>query len=424
MTGTQNQTTTQTIVKTFQPLPWQVAPFRNKSFIQLLTGSAGGGKSRLAMEKINGYCLKYPGTFALMIRKVKVSMTSGSVLFYENEVVTPDVLHLSSKSRFEYPNGSIMAYLGLEDEKQLKRLRSIGRRGGVDIAMMEEGTEFTETDFNAVIARMRGTTAPWRQVVIPTNPDAPTHWINSRLILGGEAKVYYSAAKDNPHNPDDYLAILDSLTGVDKLRLAKGQWVQASGIVYDVWSDEENVTEDADYIEGGGLVYWSVDDGYSAGSRFPTGIDPVTKTYSADAHPRTIGFYQLRPTGQLCRFDELYRVKALEENQIEEALELGYPSPQFASVDSSAAQLRNRLQMANIPALKATHRVEEGIKELRRWLAPDENGFRRLIIHPRCKHFRSEMVSYRYDDRGNPIKEFDHGPDEARYLTWKLRYNT
>jgi len=120
--------------KVFKPLPWQVAPWRDKSPVMLLTGSAGGGKSHLAMEKINGFCLRYPGAFALLVRKVKTSMTSGSTLFFEDEVALSQVesyltgaRHFPSKSRFEYTNGSMVAYVGMENKEQLQRIRSIGR---------------------------------------------------------------------------------------------------------------------------------------------------------------------------------------------------------------------------------------------------------------------------------------------------------
>jgi len=417
--------------KVFRPLPWQVAPWRDKSSVVLLTGSAGGGKSHIALEKVNGYCLKYPGAFALLARKSRVSMTSGSVLFFEDEVsikktesILHGAVHRPSKSRFEYANGSMVAYVGIHGKEDRERLKSIGSKGGVDIAFMEEATEFEEADYNAVLARMRGRASDWRQVILATNPDAPTHWIYTRLIAGQEASVHYSSATDNTHNPDEYLDTLDKLTGVDKLRLAKGQWVQAKGLVYeDVYSEEESISHQADFTEGGGPVYWGVDDGYSAGAKFPsTGIDPITKTYAADAHPRVILMAQMRANGQLVIFDELYRVKTLEDDQIEEALELGYPLPDFVAIDSSAAQLRGRLQGQGISVLKSTHRVEEGIKEVRRWLAPDENGFRRVLIHPRCRHLRYELLSYIYDDKGKPVKAFDHGPDPLRYLIWKLRY--
>ena len=427
MTGTMSQTRPRMkVTKTFEALPWQVAPWRDKSRVLLLTGSAGGGKSHLMLEKVNAFCLKYPGAFALLTRKVKVSMTSGTALFFESEVAMTQAesifggaVHLPSKSRFEYSNGSMAVYLGLEDRKQLERLKSIGRRGGVDIVAMEEATEFEERDFNGVLARMRGKAAPWRQIMLACNPDAPTHWINTRLILGGEAKVYYSRADDNPYNPDDYIDTLNSLTGVDGLRLRKGLWVQATGLVYDVWSDGPetgNVTESADYIPGAGPIYWAVDDGYTGE------IDHQTKTYTGNSHPRVFLLCQLRPNGQLCVFEEHYAVKVMEETQIADVLELGYPKPVFAAVDSSAAQLRGRLHAAGVPTQRATHHVEEGVKELRGWMGADKNGVRRALVHPRCRHLRHEMVSYRNGDDGKPVKQFDHGPDAFRYLVWRLRH--
>lgn len=83
----------------------------------LLTGAAGGGKSNLAAEKLHGFCLRYPGAMALMLRKTRESMTSSTVLFMERAVIghDPNVVHVVSKARFEYSNGSILAYGGMAD---------------------------------------------------------------------------------------------------------------------------------------------------------------------------------------------------------------------------------------------------------------------------------------------------------------------
>lgn len=386
----------------------------------LLTGSAGGGKSRLAAQKLHDFCLRYRGATALIVRKARVSITNSTAEFLQQSVIgdDPRVRHVPSKSRFEYANRSKLMYTGLDDEEQRKRIRSIGGKGGIDIAWMEEATEFDEDDYNAVLARLRGQAASWRQVILTTNPDAPTHWIYRRLILGGEAQVYYSSATDNRYNPADYLTTLDQLTGVEGDRLARGVWAQASGLVYDVWSDSENVTPAAAYVPDGGEVIWGVDDGYT-GTR-----DAATGLYTAESHPRVIGLYQIRRDGTICRFAESYAVKTLSEQQIADVLALGYPAPEYAVVDSSAAELRGRLVDVDIPAYGGTHPVEEGIKELRRRIAPDANGRRLFLVHPDCVQFRAEMASYRRDpNTGKPIKQFDHGPDEARMIAWKLRYD-
>lgn len=236
MIGTIPQQKTKHIAH-FSPLPWQVQPWRDKSRVMLLTGSAGGGKSRLAAEKLHGFCLKYPGAMALMLRKTRSSMTNSTTLFMDRRVMGPDpkVLHRPSKNRFEYTNGSILVYGGMANEEQREQVRSIGQDGGLDICWLEEANRFQENDYQEVFPRMRGKAAPWVQILLSTNPDHPYHWINTRLIQGSEASTYYSKAQENPHNPPAYQEMLNSLTGVLRLRLRDGKWVQAEGAVYDLF---------------------------------------------------------------------------------------------------------------------------------------------------------------------------------------------
>lgn len=405
----------------FMPLPWQIAPWRDISPRILLTGSAGGGKSKLAAEKIHGFMLKYPNATGLMVRKARESMTNSTVLFIDRKVIggDPRVRHYPSKNRFEYWNGSVLAYGGMNDEQQRQQIRSIGQDGGLDILWVEEATALLEADYNELLPRMRGKAALWRQMLFTTNPDTPLHWIYRRLIQGKEASVYYSQAKDNPYNPADYQDTLGQLTGTDKDRLVDGKWVQATGLVYDVWSDgpsDGNVTEAADYVKDGGPVFWAVDDGYVGK------LDQATQTFTADSHPRVFLLVQQRANGVLCAFAESYKVETLDDAHIADVLAMPYPLPEYAAVDKSAAALKGRLHAADIYTKNGPASVDESIKVFRPWLAKDKNGVRRFFVHPRCKHLRSEMAAYRRDANGNIVKAFDHGPDAARYVVWTLRY--
>jgi PBSX family phage terminase large subunit len=405
----------------YRPLGWQYAPLRDKSLILLLTGAAGGGKSRVAAEKIHAFCQKYPGAMALMLRKTRNSMTNSTVLFFEREIIggADNVRHYSSKLRFEYANGSIVAYGGMADEEQREQIRSIGQGGGLDIVWMEEATRFTEADFNEILARMRGTAAPWRQIILTTNPDAPTHWIKTRLMDRQQASVYYSSAVDNPHNPDEYISILQQMTGIQKLRLLDGKWIQAEGVVYPNW-DMANVTTDAEYNPDLDL-YWAVDDGYVAGG------GPGTASY----HPRVILFMQHTAIGGVNVVDEYYATGEMSETSIANALAKPYKQPYVAYVDSSAAELKGRLWNTGIQTVGATHPVHEGIKNLRRMIC-DGNGVRLFRIHPRCVNLNRELSSYRYDDASSvanigepkPLKIDDHGGDAARYGTFHLRFGS
>lgn len=192
----------------------------------------------------------------------------------------------------------------------------------------------------------------------------------------------------------------------------------ATGLVYDVWSDgppDGNVTEAAEYIPDGGEVLWAVDDGYEGK------LDQATGYYTEKSAPRAFLLVQVRADNRLCVFAEHYAVKVQQEDHIAQVLALPYPAPDYAVVDSAAAELRGRLLNMDIATFGKPSSIEESIKTMRRMLAPDQQGWRRVLIHPRCRQLRAEMASYRRDADGRLVDAFNHGPDALRYLCWKMR---
>jgi len=219
----------------YEPLPWQLEPLRDKSPVLLLTGAAGGGKSRVAAEKVNAFMKKYKGANGLVLRKAREFCSKSVVPFMRKTVVGDDsgVEFKKSDLCFEYSNGSVLYWGGMKDDQQREAIRSIGQDGALDIVWIEEANAFALADFEEIIARMRGKAAPWTQIILTTNPDTPYHWINRNLIVGGQAAVYYSNWRENPHNPPDYGKRLNTLSGVRRKRLRDGKWVQAEGVVYE-----------------------------------------------------------------------------------------------------------------------------------------------------------------------------------------------
>lgn len=405
------------VVAPYKPLPWSIPALADKSPVLLATGSAGGGKSRFAAEKINAFMMHYPGARGLLVRKAREFATKSMVPLMRS-VIGDDYIarYLKSDLMFEYANGSRLAVGGMKDDSQREAIRSIFERGGLDMVWIEEANSLSWEDYQEIRARMRGLAASWRQIILTTNPGGPTHWINTELIVGGGAAVYYSGALDNPHNPPDYIDTLNTLTGVQYQRLVLGKWVQSEGVVYDTFLPETHVTEDAEY-DPERPVYWGVDDGYAEGGGVGT----------PGHHPRVVVFANLMPDGSLHVFDEYYQTQTLPEVTIRDCLERPYKAPSVAMVDSSATELRRRLSDGGLRTLGATHPVHEGIKVVRRFLG-DGNDVVNLRVHPRCKNLIREMQSYQYADSKHaaggepkPEKINDHAPDALRYLLWYWR---
>jgi len=413
------------------PREWQKAPWRDKSPVMLLTGSAGGGKSSVASEKAHGFALHYPNATVVVSRKAEDDMKQSTIPLILETVIDiqkePRCQYNARQNRVTYDNGSELIFTGIWDERAREGLRSIGKSGSVDLWWMEEAIEFEEEDYNAVNARMRGNAAPWTQIIVSTNPGPKLHWVNRLLRLSNDPRVvvYYSAAEDNDTNPDSYYHALNRMTGLERARLRDGLWIDGIGLVVDTWIDEvgnpeSNVTKEAEYVPDGGPVYWFMDDGY-AGE-----VDSTTGWFTAKSNPRVFLMCQKTSDGRLKVFAEDYKIMTLASSHIRSVvnngLSTGWPMPTEAIYDGAAPSLGGELTKSGIRAIPIRVKIEEGLKELRSWVGADENGIRRLIVHPRCSMLRLEMGSYTYDKYGRPIDAYNHGIDALRYGVWSEAY--
>lgn len=414
----------------YERLEWQHAPLMDKSPIVLLTGSAGGGKSRVAGEKIHGFCQRYPGSTGLYIRKTRESIKKSIALLLSRKIVghDPNVRYYTGDNHFEYANGSILIAGGMKDENQREFLRSIGIEGGVDICWIEEATQLAEEDFNEILARMRGRAAGWTQIILTTNPDAPTHWIYKRLIENGEAKVYYSSANDNPYNPPEYLHTLSQITGVQYDRLVLGLWRQAEGAVYDNFDTKIHVGPMPPRV---------------AFKEFIAGVD------WGFTNPGVIQVWGLDSDRRMYLVEEVYKVRELVAgadgkdgywlNQARR-LQKKWEIQRFECDPSEPAYIETFCR-AGIHAYPADNDIRSGIDLVKARLNVQEDGKPRLVI---C-----EGASYEVDSRleeakkptstlsefpayvwpkgvdGKPLKEVpvdenNHGMDVVRYVTKRV----
>jgi phage terminase large subunit len=401
----------------FKPLSWQIEPWRDKALLLLATGSAGGGKSRLCGEKVHAFMQKYDGATGLMLRKAREYASKSIVPFMEYTVIgdDPGVKKHKVDMFFEYGNGSRLYWGGMKDDGQREAIRSMGGDGSLDIVWIEEANAFVRADLDEVLARMRGKAAPWVQVMLSTNPDAPMHWIYQDLILGGEASVYYSRAADNPYNPASYAATLGNLKGILHDRLVLGLWKQAEGAVYDEFDTSLHVVSPFE-IPADWRRIRAVDFGYT--------------------NPLVCQWWAIDNDGRMYLYRELYRTKALVEDVARDIVRLSEGERVEATVCDHDAEDRATLERHGVSTIAAKKDIGTGIQAVKQRLAEQEDERPRLYLFSGAlveedealkqakapTSTEAEITGYVWPKAsdGKPIKEVpvkvhDHGMDAMRY---------
>ena len=371
----------------YNPLPWQIPAFKDKSPVLLLTGAAGGGKSKLAAEKVNAYCWKYPGSTWLILRKAKEWASKSIVAFMWESVMGRDgrIKFNASKGTFVYPNGSVIYSGGMLDDKQRESVRSIGGAGGLDGAWFEEANAFSRKDFEEILGRVRHTAASWQQIILTTNPDSPSHWINKDLIEGGNAAVYYSKADDNPNNSTGYQARLQKMTGVMRERLVLGKWVQAEGAVYDEYDNAIHLI-DPFPIPADWRRIRSIDFGYT--------------------NPFVCQWWAIDPDGRMYLYKELYVTRRLVEDLAAEIIKLSGKDEFEATISDHDAEDRATLDRHGIYTVPATKNVLDGVNATKERMKVQEDKKPRIFI------FRNSLVAQDplLLDEGKPTSLVDELP--------------
>ena len=397
----------------------------------LLAGPKGTGKSLAALHKVHLVLSKYEGSKGFMCRKTRTSMTNSCLDMFQKLILKPpDKVHFHKQDQqFNYPNGSMLAVIGLDN---VDRLNS----SEWDIGYMQEATEATENDWEICTACIRHGVVPYQQMLGDCNPDKPSHWLKVRCDKG-LTHMLLSKHEDNPKFFDQssqswtlagerYMGKLQRLSGVRFKRLYKGEWAAAEGIVYEDWDthvhliSRNSLPEDWIYWD----KYWSLDFGHT--------------------HPFVWQEWLEDKAGRLYLSRELYITKHLVEDIAREIMNItdGETRPLAVIGDHDAegrAVFERHTGMYVAPAFKP---IQPGIQAVQRRLRRDERWdgkpglfvLRDALIREDTDlkdqglpySTEGEFDGYVWDkaqnDRANskkdelPIDKDNHGMDAARYL--------
>mgnify|MGYP001578964200 CR=1 FL=1 len=164
---------------TWEPLPGpQYAFFACPAFELLYGGAAGGGKSLALVVQALANCVKYPGYKAIIFRRTFPEIQKSLV-----PVVT-EFMYGNAKSKnqgmeWHFQNGSVcyLSHLQREDDKEKHKSAEY------DYVGFDELTSFSESQYNYLFSRCRGTSNVPRMIRSASNPSGPGHsWVRARFV--------------------------------------------------------------------------------------------------------------------------------------------------------------------------------------------------------------------------------------------------
>lgn len=411
-----------------------------------LDGAAGTGKTVACLYKVHMLLTMHPGAKALVARKTNTAL-AGSAMATFQAMLDPRegvVYYGGSKVKpaaFQYPNGSLMIVSGLDKPEKIKSFE-------FDLAYLNEATEMTLEDIEFVRSRLRNGKTPYHQLIMDTNPDAPTHWLNQRMNDGTTTRLL-SRHEDNPRyfnlttkdwtdaGREYIFGILGGLTGVRLSRLRYGMWSASSGTVYEQDYDRARNVIDSLPLKREWPRYLAIDFGYT---------NPFCCLWAAqDGDGRLIVYRQIYLTKKLV--EEHARQIAIlsgwfhllpkdHPQRKDQPAEWADPLPRHIICDHDAegrATLEAHLNLATTAAKKT---ISDGIQAVAIRLRSAGDGQPRLKIFRDCLKERDEELAKRkqptsvieeFDtyiwkkgadlaEKEEPVDASNHGLDALRYL--------
>lgn len=415
----------QTLTHSFRPRGAAKDVFAYRGDEIVLAGPAGTGKSRACLEKLHLSMLVNPGARGLIVRKTRESCTSTALETYRVHVAPESIFagdvewyggSAQESPQYRYTNGSVIRIGGMDKSTKIMSTE-------YDMIYVQEATELTEHDWQALTTRLRNGKMSFQQLLADCNPSFPTHWLKLRSD-SGTTRMLESRHEDNPvYFSEDgkitpkgaaYLSKLDALTGVDYYRLRKGLWVAAEGVIFGEFDAKVHVIDRFE-IPREWRRFWSMDFGFT--------------------HPMVVQRWAEDPDGRLYMYGEYYRTRETVDVIAREHRDIlkNEPAPEAIIADHDAEGREVFSREIGIPTVPAKKTVLDGIQAVQRRMRPREDGrpgmffFRDALMRrdqrqadeKKPTSTLEEIPGYIWRDHAKkeePVKEADDGCDAMRYL--------
>ena len=268
----------------------------------------------------------------------------------------------------------------------------------------EEAYEISsEADFDTVNESIRGKAPPglFKQITLTFNPWNDRHWLKKRFFDDPDPDTLAMTTNYlcNEFLDEADFRLFESMKKNNPRRYkvaGLGEWGVVDGLVYESWTED--------------LFDWravaTLPDVESAfGLDFGYTNDPTALFCGLiSEHQKTIWV-----------FDELYKKGLSNARIFSEIQELGYAKEQITA-DSAEPKSIDELKQLGLRRIRAAKKgkdsVINGIQKIQDY---------RIIIHPRCVNFLTEISCYCWDkDKfgksiNEPVDDYNHLMDAMRY---------
>jgi len=379
-----------------------------KGRYRIVKGSRASKKSKSTALWFITNMMKYPDANALVIRKTfrtlkdscftELKWAINRLCVQEFWKVTESPLEMTY-----LPTGQKIYFRGLDDP--LKVTSITVEVGCLCWMWIEEAYEIMkESDFDMLDESIRGEVPEglFKQITMTFNPWNEHHWIKKRFfdvkndpdILAittnylcnewlddADKKVFETMKKNNPR----------------RYRVAGlGDWGIVEGLVYENWEEKAFSLEEIRQTKGIKSAF---------------GLD---FGYTNDPSALWCGMIDLQ-SKTIYVFDEMYKTGMSNEAIEKEITRMGYRKERIRA-DSAEPKSIDRLRELGISNITAARKGKDSVN----------NGIDfiqdfKIIVHPRCVNFLTEINNYTWDvDKfgkklNTPIDDFNHLMDAMRY---------
>lgn len=372
----------------------------NTHDILLLLGGGGSGKSYFSFQRAVIRCIMDKRKY-LITRRSAVDLERScwadvlaALDFFQ---IKGEVSINKTLKSIEFPNGSLMLFMGLDDEQKVKSIPNI-----TDI-IIEECSEITLDTFSQLKQRLRGSGALRNQLILQCNPVSKANWVYKHFFDGGcketNCLIHHSTYKDNRFLNQTTINALEDYKTTNPYfyRIyCLGEWGSLSKQIftnYEIRDLDLNNLRTKGYTHLVGLDFGFVN-------------DPTTIICSLlDEDNKTLYIY-----------NEFYETGLLN-NEISAQLKLMGLEKTTIIADSAEQKSIEEIKRDGIrritPARKGKDSVIQGIQKLQQY---------KIVVSSECAHTIEELESYCWKkDRASgeyinePIDKFNHCIDALRY---------